>query len=557
MRSITVFTRKHKDKVWFSLFINAVLLTFLLIIFRPSYETNDDMGLCSIVNGAYGTFDAHMIYANYLLGLILSGLYKMTQALPWYALVQYAALFAAFTALTVVLLRRSETMAARFLGFSILLCFSYEGYIRLQYTKTAGILTVAGVFLMFYALCTEKRNMRALVCGMAIACFGAMYRLPQFFTGAFLMTGIGLFQLFQLGGRGKKEFWKRAGSYVGAFAILLLLVIGLYGVDRLSYQSEGWQKYESYNEARTELFDYGFPGFEKNQEEYEKLGIDSTAYRMLRGWNHMDTEKFTEEIMEKIVGMRTPKQINLSFLKNFCRKVILQFFTVPVFWCFLLVFLFWLLLCRHRWTDVTVFLYECFAVGILYFYLFYRGRYLRNRVDVPIWLAASLVLFWVLPVVQRLWAKWAVPVFLAGVLILTHGTWEKRLRVNTAAEPQKREAYREVLEYLAADKEHLYITRSGAVSLMSSYGIFESIPAGIVENTLSLGGWPANTPGYVARMEKYGITNPFRDMIGNEQIYLVDGKIEEMMEYLHTYYDGDAEAVQVAEPGNAKIYKIE
>ena len=57
-------------------------------------------------------------------------------------------------------------------------------------------------------------------------------------------------------------------------------------------------------------------------------------------------------------------------------------------------------------------------------------------------------------------------------------------------------------------------------------------------------------------MREYGITNPFRDMIGNEQIYLVDDDVEETLAYLRTYYDADVQAVLEAEPGNAKIYRI-
>ena len=43
---------QYRQKLWFSVLINAILLLLLLLVFRPAYETNDDMGMANIVNGA-------------------------------------------------------------------------------------------------------------------------------------------------------------------------------------------------------------------------------------------------------------------------------------------------------------------------------------------------------------------------------------------------------------------------------------------------------------------------------------------------------------------------
>ena len=50
---------KHKKKFWFSLLVNGVLLLLLLLIFRPKYETNDDMGILCMVSGVKRGADAH------------------------------------------------------------------------------------------------------------------------------------------------------------------------------------------------------------------------------------------------------------------------------------------------------------------------------------------------------------------------------------------------------------------------------------------------------------------------------------------------------------------
>lgn len=605
MKRITGWVQKHCEEAWFCVCVNACLLAVLLAFFSPAYETNDDMGLCAIVNGAKGTYDAHMIYVNYLMGLILTGLYRITDAVAWHALLQYIALLCAFSAVTYAAVRRWRRRPFGWIFAGMLLYFAFEGYIQLQYTKTAGIVSAAGMILLLDAVTGEKIRKRSAVCGILLAGIGAMYRMPQFFAEAFLMLGIAVYELLRLRQLAPGEAKKRFVRYLAAAAVLLGVTAVLYGADRLAYRSEGWQRYEEYNAARTELFDYGFPDYEKNRDAYEELGIDENAYKLLRGWNHMDTEKFTVKVMEKLIALKTPKGIDLSFVKGFVKKVIFKLYTVRSFWCFLLALFVWLLFTRHSGKDIAALFGELFALGLLYCFLYYQGRYLRNRVDVGIWMAASLAVLWIsltAPCAKlagraahrkcregaaessecaasaamrqkespehgasaamrqkgmRILANVTGPVLLILLVFATHGTWEKRLRANTAAEPQKQSSYREVLECISADKEHLYITKSSAVSFAKSYGVFAGIPAGITENTLALGGWPANTPDYVEKMQKYGITNPFRDMIGNEQIFLVDDDIDVTMEYLHTYYDQNAQATLIAEPGKAKIYKIE
>ena len=52
-----------------SLGINAVLLAFVCLFLAPSYETNDDVGMASIVSGvSTGTPCEDIIFSNVLIG---------------------------------------------------------------------------------------------------------------------------------------------------------------------------------------------------------------------------------------------------------------------------------------------------------------------------------------------------------------------------------------------------------------------------------------------------------------------------------------------------------
>ena len=43
---------KRREKLWFSFLLNALILFVLLAVFRPVYETNDDMGIAGLVKSA-------------------------------------------------------------------------------------------------------------------------------------------------------------------------------------------------------------------------------------------------------------------------------------------------------------------------------------------------------------------------------------------------------------------------------------------------------------------------------------------------------------------------
>ena len=60
-------------------------------------------------------------------------------------------------------------------------------------------------------------------------------------------------------------------------------------------------------------------------------------------------------------------------------------------------------------------------------------------------------------------------------------------------------------------------------------------------------------------LESHGIENPFRDIVGREDIYIIDNNIERTMKHINTHYDPDAVAVPVeplSEETNLKIYYI-
>lgn len=554
MKEKFAWLEKQKGRLWFAVLLNAVIFASLMIIFWPSYETNDDIGLALFVNGARGAYDAHFIYSNYVLGCILAGLYRVSDAVPWYAVLQYFVLFSSFTVIAHVTLKRLNNACALWLSVTVLYFFAYDGYISVQFTKTAGIATAAGVLLLFYALDENRIRLRALIAGYVLACIGFMYRNQQFLAVFALMSGIGIFWLLEC--LKKREHLKRRLLCCFAvFAGCIVLAAGLSLADRYAYRSQEWQDYFEYNELLTELMDYGFPDYVQNEEAYQELGIDRIAYRLYRGWSYTDTEKFTAEVMRRLVALKPPRKMSLQVVKNFLLEVPRKLFSRYCFCCFLLVLGCWILWGKHNGISLAAVLYEILLLGIIYLYLYYTGRYLYNRVDVGLWLAAVLLLLWSFRRGETDFSnKTGIAVALCA-LVLTQSMWRSTWRIFAEPKAQSMQTMRSALTDFSNDQEHLYFVRNG-VSYSKCFDVFDTMPYGCARNVLTLGGWQTLSPWYFDTMDAYGVKNPYRDMAASGKVYLVDTDPEDVVEYIRQYYDASVQANVVTDYGDFAVYQI-
>ena len=535
---------------------NFLLMAAMMILMRPAFETNDDIVFAELGSGLRGVKDAHLVFQNYGLGLLYRCLYAVTGRLPWYTLVQYVVLLMAFTAVTYVLMNRLERISGLCLSLILVWGFGYEGYIHLQFTKTAGIAAAAAVLVLLYVLDREKCSWTGMIGGFCLAVTAYMYREDQFWASCGLMAGAGLLFLFDLRRTGHKKS-RKLGISILVFGILLLCILGVDRWDASKYQSAEWKEYQEFNQLRSRLLDYGFPDYDRNQETYKELGISREAYELYKSWNFNDTEKFNTEVMKKLVDLKQKRPLTTETVTAFLRRFPSDLFKLPMFYVFALFAIVWLICGRKDVFSVLSVLAECLMITAVYFYLYYQGRYMVNRVDVGLWFSACLVVLWILSSGELRRMDTRVSVILcvlciAASQVLMYKDW----RVTTSSIPEARVSQRAVLETIGTDKEHTYIAKSGMLSEIVCYGPFDRMPENLLDNVYWFGGWECRTPEYAQAMEEHGITNPYRDVINNDRIYLVDDNIDLTLNYIREYYDRNAQAVFIKTIGNVDVYQI-
>ena len=579
-RFLAVIDRKRKSP-WFALGVNLMAMLAITLIMRPSFETNDDIVFAEFGSGLRGVKTPRLVFQNYILGLVYRILYQITGRLPWYTIVQYAVLVAAFSAVTYVFMNRLKGYWGLYLSFIFLWVFGYESYIHIQFTKTAGIAAASAVLLLFHVVTSEKLCVWEAAAGILLGLTGFMYREDQFFASSALMAGIGIYFVLTLKKCFPKKEWKRFGLCAGIFGLLILSVFAADGTDSLMYRDPQWQEYQKFNNLRSELLDYGFPDYESNKALYQDLGISREAYELYRTWNFNDPDRFTIEVMEKLAEQKPEKILSgkaiHSFVKRFPGDVIRQ----KAFWVVLLLFVLWLFFGKKRYAAWFGLAGELCMLGGLNFYLYFQGRYLVNRVDVGLWFSVCLTMAWLLadsvkerekakerskgkvgalsvPTVsmEKISGRWGL-VLCAAVLLIAQSFWYDDWRLTTREIPKARVSQRAVLETIGTDKEHVYLAKSGTVSELVCYGPFDPMPENLLDNLYWLSGWECRTPGIVKEMQEHGVTNPYKDMIGNKKVYLIDDNIQLTLDYIRQNYDKNAEAVFVKTLGNVDLYQIQ
>ena len=143
------------------------------------------------------------------------------------------------------------------------------------------------------------------------------------------------------------------------------------------------------------------------------------------------------------------------------------------------------------------------------------------------------------------------------VLALNQDQWRGQWRHNTKEKALKSEQSQNFIAGVSSDTEHLYLTKVGLYALAPAYGPLSLVPLDVGSNMAPLGGWPSGSPCYQAVLEQYGMTNPYRDCINNDKVYLIDNDISTTINYIHEYYDSTARAEEVGQfDEDNKMYRI-
>ena len=552
------YNAKHKGGVYLhrlkstkpqtrALFMSAVLSIFLGIAYfvmqKITFETNDDTAMAQLIYGLHTDYyDPHLVFINVILGYALKACLLVSPTIPWYTVFHCGTVLLAFFVLMYLLVLRTGIRKGMLPVLLLIFFFGKEFCLTLQFSKTAGIAAAAGILLLLdAALDTEKRPYWKWILGGLLTIIGSLYRFNAFCMVLIPAAGIGMFLILK---PLMQKDWKRLLRICLPFVIVFAVCFGCRFYNAWEYQrSAEWAHYIEFNSLRSELLDYGFPDYIENQDLYQSLNISYSDYEMYKQWDFADPEIFSVDAMKQLVAAKTARPLTLYA----CMDNLYHFFFSYRYSVAVLVALAVTLITtstKHGWQAA----YAVFAVVAAQVYLYISGRYGLNRVDAVLAIAlfAILVLYG--------WGQWEfsgkITALVMSVLVLLSPFYEFR---NKATDVQPAPLYE--LIYSNPDDFYFCSIPARSPSIPSPYQVY---PVGYRQNYSPLGGWTTYMVSYLEKWEQYNITNPFRDMVDNPNIFLIaSGDIHAKVLYLNKHYGTNVvgRCVKMTEDGYA-IYRM-
>lgn len=261
-----------------------------LLFCNVTFLNNDDANILYALAGyRSGTpYPTHR-FINVLLGLCISGLYRVVPAVPWWTVWQICALLASLTVLFACALRlghRAGLPLAAAMGLPALLYLTMLIYAVawIAFTLTAGLLGTAACALVLaidWEQDSKKERHRAAYGALALLllCF-----LTRNSSGYSMLCFFGAAALYQFFKASKRLRVRMAGFFLSALAVAVgAVALNNWGVAR--FNPAGYSAFES---ARGHFIDYPHATYEEDPAFFAALGWDQTIYDLADNLCYLD-----------------------------------------------------------------------------------------------------------------------------------------------------------------------------------------------------------------------------------------------------------------------------
>lgn len=533
----------------------AINLAYFIICFmflHMKYESNDDLAMTNIVAGYYSVSDPNMLFPNIFLGYLFEFLYNNFPGISWYIYIYLFIIFSSFWTLGYSILYKGlykNLFHVSILMFTVLLLyFGIDQYLSFNFTKCASLVATAGFMLILINFDVSVSNKVASMIGGGLIVLGSFIRFKAFLlVGSFAF----LFCLMEILYDKDKIQMKLAFKKCCVIFIPIILLSCFCYVYSIFYDKE----YFDFNNARATLNDYPLPDYYENEQDFQAIGISYNDYLMISNWAVDDPEFFNLDRLKAVSNINHIDYFSKEKIKDFlhliCKDVISYRFVFVTFVA-LVVSLFKLEGKEKKLIIGTLLLLllECY-------YLFCEGR-LPLRVKYGMWLDTFIILISVgldnIKELKKINAKQAVN----GVIILL-------LLVCSNYHYYKKENFdydqsSSFLDKLSSDKNNLYLF--DIYSFSSLTDIFRNNPFDVPKkafssNLYSIGGWLTRHPIKEKILNDYNLKNPLKDIVNNENVYLVDDrKLELKLTYIQEHYNNRSYFEVIKEIDNYKIVQF-
>ena len=550
----------------------AVALTVLCNIILIShqfgfyYELNDDVLIKDIMAGVYtGTPEAHNMQTMYVLGFLISLLYRLYRSAPWYGLFLCLCQFGSLYLVGVRLLRLCTKKIWKGIWLMMLTLFMW-GVILLhvaavQYTITCGIMAATAIFLF---MTTE--------CGLAVKTFWGR-NIPSVLLVllAFQLRSemlLLLFPIIMLAGFFRwleedvflqKDHFLKYGLVFGT--IILGIACSLL-IDSVAYSSSGWRSFRNFFDYRTEVYDFHYDILTDgtHTKQLADLGFSESAQTLLANYNYGLDESIDEHAMQRLadyakeytsrntdiwalLSEKTGQyRYRILHLQDGSYSVLMLFGYCMVFGAG--VFAATVYKGKRRFRLLIEALLLMAVRTVLWLYILLRGRD-PVRITHPLY----LVEFAVLMGMVFLWRqkerrKYAYYLVVGIWAIAMFGMMPGNIQSTGKEIAQKHSANidaQTITEYCKDHPDNYYF--EDVYSTVSfSQRMFRDVDNSITNYDI-MGGWMCKSPLYLKKLEYFGLSSVADGLLNNDWVYMI--MEEGSTDWLEAYYMEQGISVEI------------
>lgn len=309
-----------QSPVRFSCVAVLVLFALVVVVFRPSYDTNDDvyMSMIAAGRGFSPAPDEHLIFTNVLIGQGLKSLYTLWPSVPWYGFYLLAVHYLAQVVLLYCALSigRSPSVDSTkptapadgprrfglYLLYFLLVAIPFLN--SLQFTTTAFLATQAGIFLLFTvwrrrAAQPATRVSGPLVIAVLLLFVGGLIRFESQIMALLIATPVALFCLRGVSFRNAVPCGLAFGAAAG-------LVVAATAWDRAYYENDPrWQGFRSHNQLRGKFHDNNWTTYSAaTAHVFAAAGWSENDHAMIAGWYSDDADLYRTDRLQQILEAR-------------------------------------------------------------------------------------------------------------------------------------------------------------------------------------------------------------------------------------------------------------
>ena len=532
----------------YSVAINLFFLVLCLVFGDIKFGAIDDYFMAAVLTGAHGTdYNPHLLFVNAIYGYALLPLYHLFPKIGWYYIGEMAAVFASFTAIGYVLLRRCGERWGLLLAMLFTAMFASDFYLVIQFTQCASILSAAGMLLFGYGVvdCRAPKGARndvwkyvPFVLGIILMLWGSVTRWQAFLMGMpFFCVGL----LFNL-----KQCWKFKWAVMAGLAVMFAGAYAMHYFDASLYKNAEYAPYVDIQGPRAALGDVSNYNQNAVYEDMEEMGKSGIDYHMLTEWIFYDTETFAVDSMQAIVDVigQYRDKIERGDIPRLLLSALGHSLRSPLFWT-------WFIFCLLIWaTDRKKFLYLWASLAVILYLMsmLLAMNRLVYRVESGFWLYAAVL-------AVPLWGRFryelprklaiAAIAVIALANVFTYVTSGEMVRgpgsgeLRTLAIEDSTD-YEQVFAYIDSQPDKMFLLSMNAYMRFSHHKNppYLAEPIGSYRRTVSFGYWTPYLPEITQTLAEFGVTNPIKDVVHDNVIVINEGRLVDFLQ--RHYYDSVA-----------------